>query len=480
MNLKILSKLIRYSSAAFHHDQSNEVKKTHPAVIVMTVLTLAFVSFTARKHPAEKWRSLFNGKDLTGWKQLNGRALYEVKNGEITGTTVAGEPNSFLVTEKNYGDFILELELLVDTSMNSGIQFRSESSAGYQNGRVHGYQMEVDPSARQWSGGIYDEARRGWLYPMEYNFPGKKAFRNNEWNKYRIECIGNSLRTWVNGVPTANLVDAETPSGFIALQVHAIGKDAQPGKHIRWKNIRIQTEDLKASPTDNIFVANTVPNDLSSQQKAEKYTLLWDGKTTKGWRGAYKTSFPSKGWHIGDGVLSVEQSAGGESTNGGDIITEKLYGNFELQFDFKLTEGANSGVKYFVTETEGNKGSAIGLEYQILDDQRHPDAKLGVDGDRTLGSLYDLIASKKISGSQKNIGEWNQGMIRVYPNNHVEYWLNGYKILEYERGSQEYFALVAKSKYKIWKNFGMADKGHILLQDHGDAVSFRSIRIREW
>src|SRR5690606_38117965 len=114
----------------------------------------------------------------------------EVKDGEIIGTTVPNEPNSFLATEKDYGDFILELELLVDTSMNSGIQFRSESNTDYKDGRVHGYQMEVDPSKRKWSGGIYDESRRGWLYPLEYNPAGKEAFQNSQWNKYRIECIG--------------------------------------------------------------------------------------------------------------------------------------------------------------------------------------------------------------------------------------------------------------------------------------------------
>ena len=150
-----------------------------------------------------------------------------------------------------------------------------------------------------------------------------------------------------------------------------------------------------------------------------------------------------------------------------------------MKFDFKLTEGANSGVKYFVTLSEGNKGSAIGMEYQILDDLRHPDAKLGKDGNRTLGSLYDLIASKKIANSTRPIGEWNRGFIKAGKDNKIEYWLNGIKVTEFTRGTPEFLALVAGSKYKDWKGFGMAPKGHILLQDHGDRVSFRSIKIKE-
>ena len=426
-----------------------------------------------------KWQNLFNGKDLQGWKQLNGKASYTIANGEIIGTTVSNEPNSFLATEKNYGDFILELELLVDNSMNSGIQIRSESSSDYQNGRVHGYQVEVDPSDRKWSGGLYDEARRGWLYPMDINPAGQNAFKKDTWNKYRIECIGSSIRTWLNGVPTANLVDNLTSTGFIALQVHAIGKNDQPGKQIRWRNIRIQTTGIKPSKADNIFVVNMVPNDLSAQEKKEGFALLWDGKTSDGWIGAYKDKFPARGWNISNGELSVDKASGGESTNGGDIVTVKEYGPFELKFDFKLTEGANSGVKYFVTLSEGNKGSAIGMEYQILDDLRHPDAKLGKDGNRTLGSLYDLIASKKIANSTRPIGEWNRGFIRVNKDNKIEYFLNGIKVTEFTRGTPEFYALVAGSKYKDWKGFGMAPKGHILLQDHGDRVSFRSIKIKE-
>jgi hypothetical protein len=270
-----------------------------------------------------------------------------------------------------------------------------------------------------------------------------------------------------------------SPKGFIALQVHSIGNKKDEGKEIRWRNLRIQTTNVKPSTVNNLFVVNLIPGSLSEAEKRNGVSFLWDGKTTSGWRGAYKEKFPEKGWDIKDGVLSVLPTTGGESTGGGDIVTTRQYDAFVFQFEFKLSEGANSGVKYFVTEQEKNTGSAIGLEYQILDDERHPDAKEGVVGNRTLASLYDLIPSIKEPRTRRPIGEWNRGMIIVYPDNKVEHWLNGWKVLEFQRGAPYYHALVARSKYNIWPNFGLAPKGHILLQDHGNLVSFRNLKIQQ-
>jgi len=177
-------------------------------------------------------------------------------------------------------------------------------------------------------------------------------------------------------------------------------------------------------------------------------------------------------------MITIQSANGAESKNAGDIVSVGDYSAFELTFDFRLTKGANSGVKYFVTLKENSNASAIGLEYQILDDEFHPDAKLGRDGNRTIASLYDLKTSKK-SNAVRPIGAWNTGKIIVNKNNQVEHWLNGVKVLAYERKSPEFRELVKQSKYKVWQNFGEADRGHILLQDHGDEVSFKNIKIKE-
>lgn len=188
---------------------------------------------------SQEWQSLFDGKSLEGWTQRGGKAIYEVQGDRIVGKTVPNTPNSFLCTNKAYGDFELELEFKVHPELNSGIQIRSNSLKEYRNGVVHGYQVEIDPSERAWSGGIYDESRRGWLNKLNENNPARYAFKLNDWNHYRILAVGDRIRTWVNGVPAADLKDSMTPKGFIALQVHGVGgrKDEIT---VQWRKIRIR------------------------------------------------------------------------------------------------------------------------------------------------------------------------------------------------------------------------------------------------
>ncbi len=205
--------------------------------------------------------------------------------------------------------------------------------------------------------------------------------------------------------------------------------------------------------------------ELTREEVRQGWRLLFDGISSQGWKSAQGETFPARGWVIKDGELTV--LVGGKA---GDIVTVEQFSNFELVLEFKLTPGANSGIKYFV-----QPGTSLGLEYQILDDELHPDAKQGVAGNRTLASLYDLIPAEHKQA--RPIGEWNEARI-VVNGNLVEHWLNGVKVVSFDRSSQCFRALIQKSKYKDIEGFGQHERGHILLQDHGDTVSFRNLKIR--
>ena len=232
---------------------------------ILTVCLLAGLATNAA-WAADNWQDLFDGKTLNGWVQRGGKAKYAVEDGCIVGSTVLGTGNSFLCTEKEYANFILELEFKDDPKLNSGVQIRSlcfdkdtvpTDKAGeplkdpkakvigkIPAGRVHGYQVEIDPSKRAWSAGIYEEGRRGWLNDLSKNDAARAAFKQGDWNKYRIECKGDSIKTWINGVPAADLKDDVTPKGFIGLQVHGVGKDKDKDSiQVRFRNLRIQVLD---------------------------------------------------------------------------------------------------------------------------------------------------------------------------------------------------------------------------------------------
>jgi len=212
--------------------------KISSLIIGLAIILIVTASFITKTEP-DNWQSLFNGKDLNGWKQLGGVAKYTVEDGAIVGTSVKGTPNSFLCTTEMYQDFILEADVKIDDDLNSGIQIRSNSFKKFEKGRVHGYQVEIDSKGTGFSGRIWDEARRKkWLDNLKDTAAVRAAFIPAEWNKFHIEVIGNTIKTRVNGVPVANLVDTLTKSGFIALQVHRVNNNDR--KQVRWRNIRIQ------------------------------------------------------------------------------------------------------------------------------------------------------------------------------------------------------------------------------------------------
>lgn len=233
-------------------------QQTSLLLLIAGLLCPAWAGLAADKAAKDGWITLFNGKDLDGWEQHGGKAEYRVEDGAVVGKTVLNTPNSFLCTKRLYGDFILELEFKVAPAMNSGIQFRSEvfeketevTIAGKTKkipaDRVHGYQYEIDPSSRAWSAGVYDEGRRGWLFDLKNNPEAQKAFKQGEWNRARIECRGDRIQTWINGVKAADFKDGMTPKGLIALQVHGIGKGKQPGEEARWRNIRLKNLSQRA------------------------------------------------------------------------------------------------------------------------------------------------------------------------------------------------------------------------------------------
>lgn len=220
------------------------LKKLYTFNGVLLILLLSFQGIAQHKNGAI---SLIKNNSLQGWKKLGGAGLFMVRDGAIVGTSVVDSVNTFLVTEKEYGDFVLELDVLIDDSLsNSGIQTRSHFGGNGHKGKVFGRQMEIDPSARKWTGGIYDEERREWLYPLTLNAKAKDAFIVGQYNHIKIECIGSEMKTWVNHIAAAYLKDSIDRTGFIGLQVHAAGDVEKPGTRVYFKNIRIKTSHLVA------------------------------------------------------------------------------------------------------------------------------------------------------------------------------------------------------------------------------------------
>lgn len=380
------------------------------------------------------WELLFNEQNLNNWEVRNGTAEFIIEEKILIGTAKVNTPNTFLCTKKMYDNFILELELNVDQPLNSGIQIRSNSIADYYDGAVHGYQVEVDPSPRAFSGGIYDESRRGWIYPLCENSAGRKGFKNDTWNKYRIEAIGSSIKVWINGIQTTNLRDDLTPRGFIGLQVHSIGQDSSMiGKTIRWRNIKIATKNLdKLKTPDNGITPeiNLVPNQLSDREKEKGY------------------------------VSYLNESEKNQLKEGESIGFESVE-NFDLKFEFNFTKNSEAAIEYFTNE---NDKKCI---FQIIDNDSL--SKEEQKGNQSLASLKGITPSLNlcVPGRHRDfrgLGKWNTGRI-IVKNGKIEHWMNGYKMVEKEISELNLNWKKGNHQISIKNNMG--------------EIAFRSIRLKK-
>jgi hypothetical protein len=414
----------------------------------ISILTAALLP--ASTSIAAEWTELFNGTDLAHWENPYDWGKVEIVNGEIHLTT--DKSKWFLSTVKEYSDFIFEVEVkMPEGKCNSGFLFRSHKLRN----KMFGYQAEVDPSDRKWSGGLYDEGRRGWfISPNRDHANSTEAkqqsiaafreragdcFKRYGWNKYRIECRGDHIKISINGVTTTDIYDQKDAKGYIGIQHHG-----EKGQIYRFRNVRIM------ELTDESTVA--------CSSSSEWISLFASGDFSD-WTNI-KGQAVSEGWSIENGIIHRS------GTHSGDIITRTHYKNFELRFGWKISAAGNSGVKY---RTRGR----LGLEYQILDDDKHQDSK---NPTHRAGSLYELVAAPDNKPIQA-VGEWNHARI-VANGNHIEHWLNGQKVVELEYGSKEWNKKFQNSKYKKHEGFG-GWTGPILLQDHDDEVWFQNLQIRE-
>jgi len=381
-------------------------------------------------------KPMFDGKTLKGWTVCNGQATYKVEKGEIVGTTAEGSPNSFLCSDKEYGDFILEFETKTDPVLNSGVQVRSHRYAAetkvltnngkeiverkHPAGRVHGYQVEIANEKSGASGGIYDEGRRGWLHNIASDPVASKAFKDNQWNRYRVEARGDRIRVWINGVPCADIVDSMDLTGFIALQVHAF-KGEKPAQ-VRWRNVRIQ--------------------DLGKHE----WKPLFDGSTMSGW-----TKQGPGEWIIADGAIHAKS-----------VPTEAAIG---FLLHERLMKDATVRVRVKIGATaEGNGNSGF---FVRADPKTRAGYEVEIDEKKGTGGLYEVGGRRWVTGPEDNAAvranEWND-LVASTHGDRIVFHLNGIKTVDLPNDTQG------------------RKEGHVILQIHNKRVTdvwFKDIAVLE-
>ena len=396
----------------------------------------ALINNEAEPDLSAGFTNLYNGRNLDGWTPRGGDCNFEARGETIVGTCIKGSPSTYLsTTRENYRDFIFTAEIKWEVDGNTGIMFRAQRKPGKRFETVFGPQCEMEGFAkgRGWSGGIFGQDAGGWRYPLWLDAHEKvrSALNKNTWNRVTIQAVGKNVKTWVNGIPAANWDNNEYLRGFFALQIHA-GKQGK----IHFRNIKVKELNGQTKFTD-LFASGDFSN----------WTSV-NGKPVQ------------PGWSVENGIIHRS------GKRPGDIITRKHYHDFELRFEWKISQAGNSGIKY---RTKGK----LGLEYQILDDAKHKDSK---NPTHRAASLYELVAAPD-DKPLKPAGEWNQSRIHV-KGSQIQHWLNGEQVVDLEYGSDDWEQRFQQSKYKDKAGFG-SWTGPILLQDHNDEVWYRNVMIRE-
>lgn len=414
------------------------MKSAHQIILASALLICGAAAGSAQEGADQKWTSLFDGKSLIGWHIRGGQASYHVdpEANAIVGVTKIGTPNTFLCSDKVYGDFILEYEFHVDPKMNSGVQIRSNPRE--EDGVVWGYQIEIDPSDRAWTAGIYEESGRGWLNPLKDNLAAQKAFKQNAWNHVRIEAIGDSLKTFLNGVPAADLKDGRTAAGFIGLQVH--NTESEAPLLVKWRNLRIQDLGVPAN-------APELPAPGSRKLGYDAWTQ-GDGGCLK-WV-----------WDSGSEVLATAPKTGG-------IESKENFNDFRMHLEFNLPI-----LKDVEWGADGNSGVYIQGRYEV----QIINSYMKEATDQHCAAIY------KVSPPSKNValppGEWQEFEIIFRAPRWNESGVkteNAYATV-YWNGELVQDNVEIPGKTGSGRPEGV-EAGPIVLQDHGSAVQFRAMKI---
>ena len=391
-----------------------------------------------RSQPDTRWHALFDGENLDGWHIVNGDVPFFVEHGEIIGKTAAGIPTRYLTTDKQYGDFILELEMNNSEGENSGIQFRSVQAPQFRAG-LTGYQMEVDPSGRAWTGGIFFEGMGEWRHPIIDNDKCASAWNKTGWNTLRIETKSALMRTFVNDVSCAYLYDETLDSGYIALQIHSIG--TMPGRAdapTHWRNIRIienPTDDEYTESDNNLQSVSYLTNQLSLHEKANGWILLTPRKIgEKGWVRTKNANPVTNILAEGD-ILKVDAAQGDRQ-----ISLPVTQAGFEFIADVQMAPGTKGVLNYPVMSKSTEHKIECLSTFAIFDDtsidHKKSNAKYlmgSVTGKLTAKNLSEGKRRKRVLAPEK----WQRIKILVNEQR-VEHWLNSVKVADYTACDEQY------------------------------------------